>query len=66
MAKGELPAVLRDVHSLFCVGTNNGQTDCAVARSVQGTKRSEFVRGRIRPFPWPWMAPWVEASVAVF
>jgi hypothetical protein len=27
MAKGELPAVLRDIHALFHMGTSNGLTD---------------------------------------
>ena len=27
MAKGESPAVLRDIHTLFHVGTSNGLTD---------------------------------------
>ena len=47
MAKGELPAVLRDIHALFHVGTSNGLTDAQLldrfrARSDLNSSEAAF------------------------
>jgi hypothetical protein len=47
MAKGESPAVLRDIHTLFHVGTSNGLTDAQLldrfrARSDRNSSEAAF------------------------